>query len=495
MKWLLLALFQDVRAIFSSHLQDVRAITLHFASAPLEDLTTGSIPRHIIRLAIPIAIGMVFQTLYYLVDVYFVSRIGEAEVAGLTSAGNIFFLVLALTQVLSIGTMALIAQASGRKDRADATLVFNQSIGLAALCAAVTLAGGYALADWYMRTLGADAATIEAGKVYLRWFIPSLALQFALVSMGAALRGAGVVKPTIVVQISSVGLNALLAPFMISGWLTGRPLGVLGAGLSTMIATAAGALMMVAYFVKVERFVRFDASRLLPRPREWSRILRVGMPPGGEFVLMFVYAVVIYWCIQGFGAEAQAGFGIGTRVMQAIFLPAMAISFATAPVAGQNIGANLPERVRETFRWAVLAGGIIMLALTLLCQIVPATLVGWFSDSRAVTEIGGEFLQVISWNFVAYGFIFSCNGLFQALGNTLPSLAASATRIVTFAIPAVWIAGLGWFEIRHLWYLSVATVALQALASWLLLRREFERKLDTPEERKLGTLEERPLRS
>ncbi len=420
---------------------------------------------------------MVFQTLYYLVDVYFVGRIGEAAVAGLTSGGNAWFLVMALTQVLGVGTMALIANASGRKDRADANLIFNQSLGLAALLAAITLVGGYTLTDWYMETLAADAETVAEGSLYLRWCLPGLALQFALVSMGSALRGTGIVKPTIFVQVFSVALNAVLAPFMIAGWVTGHPLGVLGAGLSTTISITVGVLMMLAYFLRLERFVRFDFARVRPRPEAWWRILRVGLPPGGEFALMFVYMAVIYWCIRGFGAEAQAGFGIGSRVMQAVFLPAMAIAFATAPVAGQNVGAGQPGRVRETFRWSAMAGGAIMLTLTLLCQIAPATLVGAFSGDGAVIGVGGEFLRIISWNFVATGLIFTCNGIFQALGNTVPSLVASGMRIVTFAIPAVWLAGRPWFELHHLWYLSVATIGFQALVSWILLRRELARKL------------------
>ena len=420
---------------------------------------------------------MVFQTLYYLVDVYFVGRIGEAAVAGLTSGGNAWFLVMALTQVLGVGTMALIANASGRKDRADANLIFNQSLGLAALLAAITLVGGYTLTDWYMETLAADAETVAEGSLYLRWCLPGLALQFALVSMGSALRGTGIVKPTIFVQVFSVALNAVLAPFMIAGWVTGHPLGVLGAGLSTTISITVGVLMMLAYFLRLERFVRFDFARVRPRPEAWWRILRVGLPPGGEFALMFVYMAVIYWCIRGFGAEAQAAFGIGSRVMQAVFLPAMAIAFATAPVAGQNVGAGQPGRVRETFRWSAMAGGAIMLTLTLLCQIAPATLVGAFSGDGAVIGVGGEFLRIISWNFVATGLIFTCNGIFQALGNTVPSLVASGMRIVTFAIPAVWLAGRPWFELHHLWYLSVATIGFQALVSWILLRRELARKL------------------
>jgi len=373
--------------------------------------------------------------------------------------------------------MALIAQASGRKDREDANLIFNQSLGLAALCAVATLVGGYLLAGAYMATLAADEATVAAGTRYLFWFLPGLGLQFALISMGSALRGTGIVKPTIIVQIISVALNALLAPFMIAGWVTGHPLGVMGAGLSSSISIGVGVLLMLVYFTRSERYVSFDTRQLRPSAHAWKRILAVGLPPGGEFALMFVYMGVIYWAIRDFGATAQAGFGVGSRVMQAVFLPAMAISFAAAPVGGQNVGAGEHSRVRETYRSAVLIGGAIMLTLTLLCQVNPHLAVSGFTTDPAVIAVGGEFLQVISWNFVATGFIFTCASLFQALGNTLPSLLASATRLLTFAIPAVLLARYSSFELRHLWYLSVATVAIQAVVSWWFLRNEFRRKL------------------
>ena len=130
----------------------------------MQDLTEGSIPRHIVKLSIPVAVGMVFQTLYVLVDLYFVGQLGDVAIAGVSSAGNVQFLVMAITQILGVGTMALIAQASGRKDREDANLIFNQSLGLAGLGALATLVVGYGLAARYMNTLAADSATVSAAS-------------------------------------------------------------------------------------------------------------------------------------------------------------------------------------------------------------------------------------------------------------------------------------------------------------------------------------------
>ncbi len=443
----------------------------------MKDLTQGPIGRHVALMALPIAAGMLLQTLYYIVDLYFVARLGDAPLAGVSAAGNVFFIVLALTQMLGVGTVALISHAVGRKDREDANHIFNQSVVLAAVCAAATLVGGYGLAPAYMELLGADAATRAAGVEYLHWFIPGLALQFALVVMGSALRGTGIVQPTMVVQALTVVLNAILAPVLIAGWITGKPLGVAGAGLATSLAVGVGVVLLTIYFLRLEHYVAFDTKQWRPRLATWLRMLNIGLPAGGEFALMAVFMGVVYWIIRDFGAAAQAGFGIGGRVMQMIFLPAMAVAFAAAPIAGQNFGAKDAARVRETFRVSAIAGCTIMAALTVFCQWEGELLVRAFTNEGPVIAVGEEYLRIISWNFVGMGIIFTCSSLFQALGNTWPALASTALRLVIFAVPAVWLSRQPGFQLAHLWYLSVATVVLQAVVSYVLLRMQFRERL------------------
>lgn len=443
----------------------------------MHDLTRGPIPRHLLLMAAPIAIGMLFQMLYYLIDLYFVAQLGEAAIAGVGAAGNLQFLVMAATQVLGVGTMALIANAVGRRDAADANLVFNQGLSLALVFTVGTLVAGYLFGDAYARGLGADEPTADAGIEYLGWVLPGLSLQFVFTVIVSGLRGTGIVKPTMLVQIVTVVLNALLAPVLISGWLTGHPLGVAGAGLATTLSVFAGFALLAVYFVREEKYIAIRREMLAVRAGVWKRILAIGLPPGGEFALMFVYMAVIYWVIRGFGADAQAGFGVGIRVMQSIFLPAMAVAFATAPVAGQNMGAGHHDRVRETFRAAAIMSTVVMLLLTIVCQLHPVLFVRLLTTDPEVVAVAAGFLGITSFNFVASGLIFSGQGMFQALGNTVPSLLASATRLATFAVPALWLSRQPAFELRQLWWLSVATMTLQAILVLVFLRREFGRKL------------------
>jgi MATE family, multidrug efflux pump len=446
----------------------------------MKDLTQGPITQQLIAMAVPIAIGMLFQTLYLVVDLYFVAHLGDAAIAGVGTAGTAMFVIMALTQMLGVGTVALVSHAVGAKDQAQANLIFNQSVTLSAVCGVATLAGGWLLGGVYVRAMAADAATAGAGSAFLYYYTPGLALQFALVALGSALRGTGIVQPTMVVQVLTVLLNTVLAPVLIAGWGTHHPLGTAGAGLASSIAVAAGVVFLWIYFARLEHYVKLDSALLAPRAPVVRRILNVGLPAGGEFFMMFVIIGVIYWVIRGFGPAAQAGFGIGGRVMQALFLPVMALAFAAPAVAGQNFGARKFTRVRETFRAAALLSVVLMLGLTLLCQWRPQVFIEFFSRQPEVVEVGATYLRIISLNFIATGLIFTCSGLFQALGNTWPSLASSGSRLFTFVLPALILSSLPHFSLLQVWYLSVATVTLQALTSLALLQREFRRKLGAP---------------
>jgi putative MATE family efflux protein len=443
----------------------------------MKDLSTGSIPGHIASMSTQMAIGIFVQTLYFFVDLYFVSRLGDSVIAGVTSAGNIWFVVLALTQVLGVGTVALVSHAVGAQQRDRANVVFNQSLLLSALVGFFVIVGVYAIAGPYMRTVGADAATARAGIDYLYWFAPGLGLQFAMVAMFATLRGTGIVKPTMILQMITVFVNIVLAPILIVGWGTGRPMGPAGAGLASTISIVIGVVLSGYYFHKHEKYVSIHREQLRFQPAVCGRLVFIGLPVGLEFFLMSVVMAIIYWVIRDFGSEAQAGFGVGQGVMRIIMLPAMAVAFASAPIAGQNFGARKPERVRETFKWSVLISVIIMLMLTVLCQFESQWFMHIFTAEEAVVLVGAQMLMISSWNFAANGIIFCCSSMFQALGNTWPTIGSSAIRLVLFVAPTLWLSTLPGFQLVHVWYVSLASMFVQAGISYALLRREFRRRL------------------
>ena len=443
----------------------------------MQDLTTGPITRHLLKATSFMLVTMVFQTLYFLIDLYWVGRLGTEAVAGVGIAGNLTFIVLALTQMLGVGTTAVVSHATGRKDHERALLLFNQSQVLAMVTGVAFLAIGLVVRWPYVRAMSADVKTAALAADYLVWFVPAMALQFALVAMGSALRAVGNFKPGMVVSTATVTLNMILAPFLIFGWGTGHPLGVAGAAISSLIAIVVGIVWFATYFLPRDAYLRFELGDWKPRLDLWKRMLAIGLPAGFEFAITAVYLVVVYSITRPFGAAAQAGFGIGMRIIQAGFMPVVALGFSVAPVAGQNFGARQAERVKSTFRDAAWMASGVMVLFAIACHIAPASMVAVFSKDPAVIAVGSDYLRIISWNFVASGLIFVASSMFQAMGNTVPSLVASSVRIALLSVIAIFLARMPGFQLRWIWYLSVGTVLVQlAIAMWFL-RHQFARRL------------------
>src|SRR5687767_2998696 len=350
-------------------------------------------------------VTMIFQTLYFLVDLYWVGRLGKEAIAGVGIAGNLTFIVLAITQMLAVGTTTLISHAAGRKEREHAQQVLTQSLLLAAFIGAMFLLIVTALRESYVGSLSPDAVSASAATDYLSWFIPAMALQFPMVVMGAALRGTGNFKPGMVVQTATVIINIVLAPALMFGWLGTAPMGVAGGRVGAFLAVIVGRFWLAFYFFDATSYLKLH-PHFMPHAGMWWQVLKIGLPAGVEFAFIAVYLFVVYTVSRPFGAAGQAGFGIGQRIIQSGFMPIVALGFAVAPVAGQNFGAHKAERVRETFERAVLMSGCITALVTAICLLADEALIRFFSPDPDVIAVGAEYLRVIAWGTVASGVVF-----------------------------------------------------------------------------------------
>ena len=443
----------------------------------MQDLTTGSLTRHLLKTMSFMLVTMVVQTLYVLVDLFWVGRLGTDAVAAVGISGNLSFVVLAVSQMLGVGATTLVSHASGRKDHDGALYAFNQSQVLSMVAGLVFFAAAMLVRAPYAAALSADAETRRLAEDYLVWFIPAMALQFGLVAMGAALRGTGNFKPGMIVSTGTIVINIILAPILIFGWGTGVAFGVSGAAIATLISIAVGLVWISWYFVDKDAYLRFRFSDWKPRLSLWGEMLTIGLPAGVEFMLMGAFLVVVYAISRPFGAPAQAGFGVGFRIVQAAFLPVLALGFAVAPVAGQNFGARKPERVREAFRVGASIAAGAMLVVGAGVYVAAPRLVGLFSSDPVVIHTGVEYLHVVVFSFAFSGVTFVTSSMFQAMGNTFPSLVTSGIRVIVSLVPAVLLSRVAGFQLLWIWYLSVASIVLQMTINLLLLRREFTVRL------------------
>lgn len=458
-----------------------RSETLDPAPAPapkagVHDMTTGPVRSHVVRMMLFVLVGMTIQTLYGLVDIFWVGRLGKEAVAAVALASNLVFVSLALTQTIGVGCVALVSRAAGKKDDEEVQRLFNRTQSLATVVGVIFLVLGLALRDAYVGALAGDARTAALARTFLTSFVPALALQFTMVGLGSALRGIGDMRPGLVAQTASVLLNMILAPFLVFGWVGGHPLGVAGAAHATLISTLAAVLGLVVYLARGKTFLRVRLAYLAPHPRTWREVVAIGLPAGVEFLLLAIIVGVTYAATRPFGAEVQAGFGIASRITQACFMPAVAIGLSVAAVVGQNLGARAFARVHEARRRSVELVLGFMVVLTLVCQLFAAKLVGIFSSEPAVVAAGVSYLRVVTWGFCASGVVFVGGGIFQGLGNTWPSLAASAFRATVFVVPVLVLGRRGGLALSTIWFVSLGSALAQLVLQQLLLRREIAAK-------------------
>jgi putative MATE family efflux protein len=435
---------------------------------------------HLVRASGLALLTLVFQGLYLLIDLYWVGLLGTDAVAAVGVSSNLMILVLSATQILGIGTSTLVAHATGRRDTAEASMLLNQALGLSIVVGVVFLAVVLVLRGPYVDLLAADAKISALAATYLLWFVPAMALQFCLVALGSAVRGSGVIRPVVIVQLVSAFANIVLAPVFMFGWLGAPRLGVVGAAVATFIAIVLAVTGLVGYLLRyahIENRLRIRPADWKPRPDVWWRILALGLPASAEFAMTPLYLMFVYAITRPFGASAQAGFGIGARIVQAGALPVIALGFAIGPIAGQNVGAGDGRRVRATAQAAMLLSTAAMTAVALVLWSSGDTFLRFFSTDAAVLAAGREYVLIAAWSLVPLGFIAVSSAMFQALGNTMPALITSVIRLILIALPTLWLSVRPGFSLAALWYITVAAVVVHVGLNAWLLGVEFRKRL------------------
>ena len=444
----------------------------------MKDFTSGPIHRHIISMAIPIAINMLVQTLANLIDVFFVGRLGDNELAGVSAAGNFQFLNMLFTQVLFVGSMTLVAHAIGKKDIKTAESIYSHGMFYGLIVALLVFMLGNVFCGDLLDYVLNDAIAQNFALDYLKWFIPFLSLQVIYTVIVGPLYGAGMAKPFTSIQLKSQCVNVVLSPTLINGIPGLIPsMGVEGAALASLISGVVAIVLVIKYLRSQQNQLTLHLDKIRPNWDIFKRTLKIGLPSGGEFLISFISMTMVYWMLSRFGVMGQAGFGLGAKVAQSLFLPAMAISLASPAIAAQNFSARQFDRVRKTYVVTALMSMSAMFVLMLVCVLLPDSLVYFFSHDEAVRAVAAEYLSYIGFSFPALGLIFTISGMLQALGNTSPSFISSAIKLAILSALLSYFAYQPDFVIADVWWAVIIATLFQSILNVMILKVYFIKKL------------------
>jgi len=435
------------------------------------DLTQGPILKTLVKLAVPVTISMVLFTVYLLVDIYFVGKLGPDAVAALSIASNAFFIHLGFSTILGTGGMALIAQAFGRKEYDHAAQVFKQSLLMALVIGFSEALIGLLIAPFYIEFFGGTGKSLQWGIQYFQIFSISFLFMIFLYVIGNCYRGMGDTKTPMIIMLQGNILNIVLDPILIFGWLGLPALGVRGAAIASLISQIY-ALGIYGYLIFFKEFHLNLRGRWRFNPKIIKKILYIGVPSGMNHFLLAANLMITYRVISSYGIAALASIGIGFRILQGIYIPVIAVASAMAAIVGQNFGARKFSRITGTLGMAWLISTIFMIGCTAICLLFPQTLISLFSNSSEVIHFGVIYLRVFAIGFVMVGTIMVASSAFQGLGKTYPSLVGAVVDNALFAGLVFTLPVYFSWGIQSVWWIKLATAAAETVVVALWLKYE-----------------------
>ena len=367
-----------------------------------EEFTTGPIGRALGLLAIPMMLEMAMESVFAVVDIAFVSRLGTDAVAAVGITEALVTVLYAIAIGLGMGITAMVSRRIGARDAGGAARVTGQSIWVGALMSVGIGVFGVIFARDLLTIMGASDSVIETGAGFTAVLLGGSFSIIYLFLLNAAFRGAGDATVALRSLWLANGINIVLDPCFIFGLGPFPEMGVTGAAVATTIGRGTGVVYQLWYLLRSQGRLEFSAQHLRFRPALAWRMMRISFGGMGQFLIATASWIGVMRIVAMFGSPAIAAFTIALRCMEFIFLPAWGLGNAAATLVGQNLGAGQPGRAERSAWKAAKYNAIFMAATGVLIVIFAQTITGWFTNEADVLRVGTSCLQILGAGFPMY---------------------------------------------------------------------------------------------
>jgi putative MATE family efflux protein len=378
-------------------------------------LTADPITQLTWRIALPASVGMFFNTMFNFVDTYCAGLLGTDALAALSLSFPVFFLLLAIGSGLSQGTTALIANALGAKNPAQARQIFAQSLGFTFFAGLAVSGVGMWVSPALFRHLGAEGNYLQIAVSYIQTLLAGGVFFLLTMTLSSALNAQGETRVYRNFLIGGCLANLLLNPVLMWGWLGLRPMGVAGIALATVLVQFCGLLWLAHRVRSLELFRDLPVALFRPHYPTLRLVLFQSVPAALNMMTVALGIFVISWFVKHFGKEAIAASGIATRIEQVVLMPAIGLSTAILSIVGQNHGAGLPHRVREAWLTNIKYGAGLMFGGGVVLWGLRAPAMSLFTADPAVIAHGIHYLGFASATLAAYPILFVTVFMMQGL--------------------------------------------------------------------------------
>ena len=442
--------------------------------------------RLLLTMALPLALSMLVQALYNVVDSVFVSRISAVDNYALTAVSLAFpvqNIMIGAATGIAVGVNALLSRGLGEKNMDQVNRCALNGVFLTAIGTLLFVLFGIFGADVYMRSLTPDAQTIAYGVTYIRIIcIVSFGI-FGEILFERLLQSTGRTSYTLITQGTGAVVNIILDPILIFGYFGLPRMEVAGAAVATVIGQLVAFVLAVVLNHKKNVEVRLHFRGFRPDWKMVGRILGIGIP---SMIMVAIGSVMNYTfnlvlgtfnkVSVGLGEVGKTVFGAYFKLQSFVFMPVFGINNAVLAISAYNYGARKPKRIMQVLGWGVLGAMTLMLVGIALFQLFPETLLGFFNPSPEMLEVGVPALRIMCLPFVFAAPCIIFSGVFQALGKSLYSMFVSMARQLLVLLPAAYLLSLAG-NIDLVWLSFPIAELVSILVSAILMIHLYRRRI------------------
>lgn len=430
----------------------------------------------VFQMSLPMMLSMLVQALYNIVDSVFVARISENALTAVSIAFPIQNLMIAVITGTGVGINALLSMRLGEKNQKDVNLAATNGIFLGFCSYLLFLVIGLTVVKPYFLSQTDNLEIVEYGVQYMKI---CLILSFGLfigITMDRLLQSTGRTFYTMISQLTGAITNIILDPILIFGLLGFPKLGIAGAAYATVIGQIAGCCVSVYFNFRKNPDIHLKLKGFRPNPRIIGQIYKVGVP---SILLASIGSVMTYTMnliLASFTTTAVAVFGVYFKLQSFIFMPIFGMNNSIVPIIAFNYGARKKERILKTMKLAVLIFLCLMTLGTLIFQLIPEFLLGFFDASPEMLSIGVPALQRISWHFPIAAICIMLVSTFQALGNGVISMIISFVRQLIVLVPCAYFFSLTG-NVNNVWWSFVIAEIVALIISVMFMYGVYNKHL------------------
>ena len=437
---------------------------------------TMPIPKLLLSLSAPMALSMLVQALYNIVDSIYVSRVNEAALTALSLAFPVQNLMLAVVSGFGVGVNALLSRSLGAKDYDRANRAAGNGLFLCLIGWLIFIVFSVVGVELFISAQTADPLIRQYSIDYLRIVCVMSISLYGQVMLERLLQATGRSFFSMITQMTGAITNIILDPIFIFGWLGLPAMGVKGAAIATIIGQLLATGLALFFNLKFNHDIQLRLKNILPHGETIREILRVGIPSTIMQSIGSVMTFSMNKILIGFSSTAVAVFGVYFKLQSFVIMPTVGINGGMVPIIAYNYGARKPDRIMKTLKMGIISAMVMMCCGTALFQLIPELLLSLFDASGDMLTMGVSALRIISWHFPIAAFCIITGSMFQAMGDSVYSMYISFMRQLVVLVPVAWLLSLTG-NVNMVWWSMFIAEFMSLICSVYFLKRVYRKRV------------------